>query len=357
MSDLNSSPLESAHLELGARLVPFAGWNMPVQYSSIIEEHTAVREAVGIFDISHMGQFFVSGEGSMEWLNGMLTNDLSKLEVGQGQYSLMLNEQGGVIDDLILYRSGDNDFFLVVNASMIAEDYAWLIARLPEGITLKDDSPQWAGMAIQGPEAQAAFAAAVPGETLPPRNGMATTAAGAIVCRTGYTGEDGFEFFCPADQAVDYWKRFMEAGAKPCGLGARDTLRLEMGFPLNGNDLSPERTPIEAGLGFFCKLDKGDFVGREVLAKQKEEGLQSKLTALKLTKPGPPIRAHYPVQDSKGNVIGELASGALSPSLKAGIGMAYLPIEFSKLGTELQVDVRGRQFPAEVVKKPFYKKA
>lgn len=356
MSELHSSPLESAHLELGARLVPFAGWNMPVQYSSIIEEHHAVRESVGIFDISHMGQFFVSGEDSMEWLNGMLTNDLAKLEIGQGQYSLMLNPKGGVIDDLILYRSGAHDFFLVVNASMIAEDLAWLQQHLPAGVTLTDDSPQWAGMAIQGPQAEATFAAAIPNETLPPRNGMDHTGEGAIVCRTGYTGEDGFEFFCLADQALDYWSRFMAAGAKPCGLGARDTLRLEMGFPLNGNDLSPERTPIEAGLGFFCKLDKGEFIGRDVLAKQKEEGLVTKLTALKLTKPGPPIRAHYPVQDVDGTVIGELASGALSPSLKAGIGMAYLPIAQSKVGTSLQIDVRGRQFPAEVVKKPFYKK-
>lgn len=367
MSELQSSPLESAHLELGARLIPFAGWNMPVQYSSIIDEHKAVREAVGIFDISHMGQFFVSGEGSLEWLNGMLTNDLTMLKIGEGQYSLMLNEKGGVIDDLILYRSGHHDFFLVVNASMIEEDLAWLNRHLPEGITLKNDSAHWAGMAIQGPQAVATFAAAFPNETLPPRNGMDHTSEGAIICRTGYTGEDGFEFFCLANQAVDYWKRFIAAGAKPCGLGARDTLRLEMGFPLNGNDLSAERTPIEAGLGFFCKLDKGDFLGREVLAKQKQEGLQTKLTALKLAKSGPhhdgpssppppPIRAHYPVQDSEGNIIGELTSGALSPTLKAGIGMAYLPIEFSKLGTNLQIDVRGRKFAAEVVKKPFYRK-
>ncbi len=357
MTQLHSTPLESAHLELGARLVAFAGWNMPVQYNSIIDEHTAVREAVGIFDISHMGQLFISGEGSMEWLNRMLTNDLGELEIGQGQYSLMLNEQGGVIDDLILYRCGQDDFFLVVNASMTDEDHAWLNQHKPEAVSLKNDSTQWAGMAIQGPEAEATFARAVPGEIMPSRNSMNRTGEGAIVCRTGYTGEDGFEFFCPADQAVGYWKRFLEAGAKPCGLGARDTLRLEMGFPLNGNDLSADRSPIEAGLGFFCKLDKGDFIGREVLAKQKQEGLQTKLTALRLTKPGPPIRAHYPVQDAKGHTIGELASGALSPSLKAGIGMAYLPIEFSKLGTELQIDVRGRLFPAEVVKKPFYKKS
>jgi len=356
MSELKSSPLETAHLELGARLVPFAGWNMPVQYSSIIDEHHAVREAVGVFDISHMGQFFVSGQGAAEWLNGMFTNDLSTLEIGQGQYSLMLNEQGGVIDDLILYRSGVTDFLLVVNASKIEEDFAWLDQHRPQGIELVDDSAHWAGMAIQGPQAEATFGAALPGETLPPRNGMDHTGDGAIVCRTGYTGEDGFEFFCLADQAVDYWSRFLAAGAKPCGLGARDTLRLEMGYPLNGNDLSPERSPIEAGLGFFCKLDKGDFIGRDVLVRQKEEGTEVKLTALQLTQAGPPIRAHYPVLDAEGQVIGELASGALSPSLKAGIGMAYLPVAHTQLGTPLQVDVRGRQFPAEVVKKPFYKK-
>ncbi|MGB0292475.1 MAG: glycine cleavage system aminomethyltransferase GcvT [Luteolibacter sp.] len=357
MSILNSSPLQSAHLELGARLVPFAGWNMPVQYDSIINEHAAVREAVGIFDISHMGLFFVSGNSSMEWLNGLLTNDVTVLEIGCGQYSMMLNEQGGVIDDLILYRSGAREFLLVVNASMINENFDWMNGRLPESVTLVNDSSKWAGMAIQGPDAIATFATAFPNEKLPPRNGMATTAEGAIVCRTGYTGEDGFEFFCPCDQGVDIWKCFLASGAKPCGLGARDTLRLEMGYPLNGNDLSPQRSPIEAGLGLFCKLDKGDFVGSKVLAKQREEGLQIKLTALKLTTPGPPIRACYPVQDAAGNIIGELSSGALSPSLKVGIGMAYLPLEFSKPGTELQVDVRGRRFPAEVVKKPFYKKS
>jgi aminomethyltransferase len=356
MSDLKHSPLEPAHQALGARLVPFAGWNMPVQYASIIDEHHAVRNKVGIFDISHMGQFIVSGSTAEAWLNGMFTNHIAKLSPGQGQYTLMLNENGGVIDDLIAYRTAGNEFFLVVNASMIDEDFFWLASHQDEQVALRNESDLWAGMAIQGPLAEETFAAVFPDEALPPRNGITTTATGAIVCRTGYTGEDGFEFFCPADDAIAWWDQFLSAGAAPCGLGARDTLRLEMGYPLNGNDLSPARTPIEAGLGFFCDLTKCDFVGRDTLVRQKAEGTSVKLTALQYTEKGPPPRAHYPVTTADGTVIGELASGALSPSLMTGIGMAYLPTEFSKPGTDLHIDVRGRLFPAKVVKKPFYKK-
>jgi aminomethyltransferase len=356
MSDLKRTPLEAAHEALGARLVPFAGWNMPVQYSSIINEHAVVRAKVGIFDISHMGQFLVSGPTAEAWLNRMFTNNIAKLAPGQGQYSLMLNETGGVIDDLIAYRTGENDYFLVVNASMIDEDFFWLAGRQDEHVSLANESDLWAGMAIQGPQAAEVFAKVCPGATLPPRNGIAVLTDGSIACRTGYTGEDGFEFFCANDTAVAYWEKFLAAGAAPCGLGARDTLRLEMGYPLNGNDLSPERTPIEAGLGFFCDLEKGDFIGRETLARQKCDGPAIKLTALQYSDKGPPPRAHYPVTDASCNPIGELTSGALSPSLMTGIGMAYLPTEFSKIGTDLQVDVRGRLFPARVVKKPFYKK-
>jgi aminomethyltransferase len=355
MSDLKRSPLEGAHLALGARLVPFAGWNMPVQYSSIIDEHTAVRTKAGIFDISHMGQFLISGPGAADWLNRLLTNNITKLAPGQGQYTLMLNENGGVIDDLIAYRTGDQEFFLVVNASMIEEDFFWMAGRQDESVVLRNESELWAGMAIQGPLAREVFATVSPGVPLPPRNGIATTAGGAIVCRTGYTGEDGFEFFCPAAEGPAWWEKFIAAGAAPCGLGARDTLRLEMGYPLNGNDLSPERTPIEAGLGFFCDLEKPAFIGRDVLLRQKFEGPALKLTAIQYTAKGAPPRAHYPVADATGEVIGELSSGVLSPSLMAGIGMAYLPASHTKLGTPLQIDVRGRLFPAQVVKKPFYK--
>ena len=355
ISEIKSSPLEAAHVALGAKLVPFAGWNMPVQYTSIIDEHTAVRTACGIFDISHMGQFIVSGPTAAAWLDGLLTNDIAKLGIGEGQYTLMLNENGGVIDDLIAYRSGASEFFLVVNASMIDEDFAWMAARQDASVTLRNESEQWAGMAIQGPDAAAIFAKVFPNETLPPRNGIMSTATGEVVCRTGYTGEDGFEFFSPAADGVAWWDHFITAGAKACGLGARDSLRLEMGYPLNGNDLSPHRTPIEAGLGFFCALEKGDFVGRETLVRQKVDGPALKLTALRYLDKGPPPRAHYPVHSAAGAVLGELASGVLSPSLMTGIGMAYLPAEFSKLGTCLQIEVRGRLFPAEVVKKPFYK--
>ena len=344
-------------MALGAKLVSFAGWNMPVQYTSIIDEHTAVRTKCGIFDISHMGQFIVSGPTAGAWLNGLFTNDIVKLGIGQGQYTLMLNENGGVIDDLIAYRTGETEFFLVVNASMIDEDFFWMAARQSEDVVLRNESPLWAGMAIQGPDAAGIFAKVFPDETLPPRNGIMTTKCGSIVCRTGYTGEDGFEFFSPAAEGIAYWEKFLEAGAKACGLGARDSLRLEMGYPLNGNDLSPERTPIEAGLGFFCDLNKGDFVGREILARQKEDGPAMKLTAIRYLEKGAPPRAHYPVVSADGAVIGELASGVLSPSLMTGIGMAYLPAEFSKIGTSLGIEVRGRVFPAEVVKKPFYKPA
>ena len=329
---------------------------MPVQYASIIAEHTAVRSKAGIFDISHMGQFLVSGPTAEAWLNRMLTNNISKLAPGQGQYTLMLNENGGVIDDLIAYRTGPTEYFLVVNASMIDEDFFWLASHQDEYVILRNESHLWAGMAIQGPLAAAIFATVCPEESLPPRNGITLTATGAIVCRTGYTGEDGFEFFAPAAEGIAWWDQFLAAGAAPCGLGARDSLRLEMGYPLNGNDLSPARSPIEAGLGFFCDLTKPEFIGRDTLVRQKTAGPALKLTAIQYTDKGAPPRAHYPVANDAGEIIGELSSGVLSPSLMTGIGMAYLPAEYSIPGTPLHIEVRGRRFPAQVVKKPFYRK-
>jgi aminomethyltransferase len=341
-------------------MVPFAGWNMPVQYTSIMDEHAAVRTAAGIFDISHMGQFIVSGPGALGWLNRMLANNVAKLEPGQGQYSFLLNENGGVIDDLIVYRTGDDAFFLVVNASMIEEDYFWMAKHQPEDVEFSNESALWAGMAVQGPDSVAVFAKACPGRELPPRNGIVrfpVDGGEAVVCRTGYTGEDGFEFFCSAELGEAWFEKFIASGAKACGLGARDSLRLEMCYPLNGSDLSPERTPIEAGLGFFVDLEKGDFIGRETLAKQKAEGPAQRLVALEYTEKGAPPRSHYPLQDATGQVISELSSGVLSPSLGKGIAMAYVPAALAKPGTDLFVDVRGRQFPAKVVKKPFYKPA
>jgi aminomethyltransferase len=354
ISETKSSPLEAAHQALGARLVPFAGWNMPVQYSSIIDEHNAVRKHCGIFDISHMGEFFVRGSQAGKSLNRLLTNNIEKLEIGHGHYTLMLNEEGGVIDDMIAYRTDEEEYFLVVNASMIDEDFAWMSARLGEFSALSDESASWAGMAIQGPEAVTVFEAVCPGEALPARNQLIRTAAGSIICRTGYTGEDGFEFFCPAAKATAYWERFLLAGARPCGLGARDSLRLEMGYPLNGNDLAKDRTPLEAGLGHFCDLSKAEFIGRDVLVRQKAEGPATRLAAIRYLEKGAPPRAHYPVLSTDGQVLGELASGVLSPSLMTGIAMAYVPAEFAKIGTRLDIEVRGRKFPAQVVKKPFY---
>ncbi len=356
--DIKSTPLESLHVELGGKMVPFAGWNMPVQYTSNMDEHLAVREAVGIFDISHMGQFFLRGEGAEEWLNGILANDVKKLAIGEAQYTFMLNEEGGVIDDLIIYRFGDDQIFLVVNASMIDEDFAWLNKHLADGLELTNESDDWAGMAVQGPDAVDTYAKLFPERELPSRNGIDTWEdAGQrfIVCRTGYTGEDGFELFVSADEGITWFKKFVDAGAKPCGLGARDSLRLEVCYPLNGSDLSPKRTPVQAGLGFFCALDKR-FIGSEVLERQKAEGMKERLVAIKYVGKGAPPRAHYGVFTKDGDAIGELSSGVFSPSLKEGIGMGYLPVEYAKIGTEVDIDVRGRKFPAKVVKKPFYKK-
>lgn len=329
---------------------------MPVQYSSILTEHAAVREKAGVFDISHMGQVFVSGENHLAWLDSLLSNNLSKIAPGEGQYTFMLNPHGGVIDDLIAYRISEHETLLVVNASMIPEDVAWLEKHLQDGIELRNDSDSWAGLAIQGPDSVAIFHKLFPDETLPPRNGIAKTTAGNLLCSTGYTGEEGYEFFCPADQGIAFFEKFIAAGATPCGLGARDTLRLEMCYPLNGNDLSPERSPIEAGLGFFCDLSKPDFIGREKLASQKENGPAERLTAIQLTEKGPPPRPHYSVLNEAGEPLGELSSGALSPTLGIGIAMAYLPAASAKPGTPLLIDVRGRQFKAVTVKKPFLKK-
>ncbi len=356
---LQETPLAAKHVELGGKMVPFAGWNMPVQYTSIMDEHTAVREDCGVFDISHMGQFILRGAGCLDWLNGILSNDTSKLGDGQGQYTFMLNEQGGVIDDLIIYRESAECVFLVVNASKIDEDYAWLSQHLGEGLTLENQSEEWVGLAIQGPNAPAVYEKMVAGRELPPRNGVDRfefEGEELITCRTGYTGEDGFEFFCPASTGPEWLQKVVDCGAKPCGLGARDSLRLEVCYPLNGSDLSPERTPLQAGLGFAVKLDT-DFIGAEKLRDQKENGMDERLVAIQYTGKGAPPRPHYPVCEPGGEAISELCSAVLSPSLKIGIGMAYLPVAKAKIGTPLEIEIRGRRVAAEVVKKPFYKKS
>jgi aminomethyltransferase len=352
---MKQSPLHEQHLALGARLAPFAGWEMPIQYKGIVSEHEAVRRSVGVFDISHMGEIEVTGAGAGEWLNGLVTNDLSVLRDGEGQYTLMLNEAGGVIDDMIAYRVTADRYFLVVNASRIDEDREWMKSHLPGGVTLNDRSEEFGAVAVQGPESISTWGKIAPEMPLPGRNGIVEYEGGVILCRTGYTGEDGFELFAPVDKIADWFTRLIESGAVPCGLGARDTLRLEKGFPLNGSDLDEVHTPLEAGLGFFVKLDKpGGFVGVNPLRSQKEEGLVSRLAAICLNEKAPPLRHGYPVLAGDGTtILGELTSGSLSPGLGLGIGMAYLPTAHSKIGEPVFVSIREKLYPGRIVKKPF----
>lgn len=350
------SPIHETHVAAGARLVDFAGWEMPVQYSGILDEHRAVRERVGIFDISHMGEFFVSGAEACAWLDSLLTNSVAKLAVGEAQYTLMLNERGGVIDDLIVYRTADDAFLLIVNAAKIEEDATWMQAHLLDGVHFENRSGDFAAVAVQGPEAPALFEK-LTGTTLPAeRNRVIETTwrdASVWFVTTGYTGEVGFECVIPVAHGAALWDAIVSLGATPCGLGARDTLRLEMCYPLNGSDLSPDRTPLEAGLGFFVDLGKPDFVGRDVLAAQKENGVQHRLAAIAVTAKSPPIRSHYPVWIGD-TCVGETSSGALSPSLGIGIAMAYLPSESARPGQPVEIEVRGKKYPAEVRKKPLY---
>jgi aminomethyltransferase len=361
------TPLYDEHVRLGAKLIPFGGWLMPVQYSSIMEEHQAVRKSVGVFDISHMGELVATGPRAGEWLNTMLTNNTAKLEVGAGQYTFLLNDAAGIIDDLIVYRIEDEKFLLVVNASRIEDDFAWLRAHLSVsagGLQLADQSAQYAGLAIQGPRIGELFQMLFGSEKpLPARNRIAAFDLGETsiwVARTGYTGEDGIEVFFAAQDAPRVWREVLEKGKslgiRPCGLGARDTLRLEMCYPLNGSDLSPERNPLEAGLGFFVDLTKPNFTGREKLQREKEEGLSRRLVPFRMKGKSPPPRPHYRVFRA-GADAGELTSGTLSPSLNYGIGMAYLTTPAPQPGEEIEIEIRGQKFPAVVEKKPLYKKS
>jgi aminomethyltransferase len=373
-----STPLYDEHLRLGARIVPFAGWLMPVQYTSIIEEHLAVRNNVGVFDISHMGQFIVDGSDGRNWLNRMLTNNVEKLDVGVGQYTFLLNDLGGIIDDLIVYRIDEQKYLLVVNAARADENFAWLQKHLKEGrspihpdgglkatapCNLTSRSGDFGAVAIQGPKTMELFHALFGKDNeLPARNHIVDVpfdTTNVSVARTGYTGEDGIEVFFPAKDAVKFWRAILEQGKplgiKPCGLGARDTLRLEMCYPLNGSDLSPARNPIEAGLGFFVDLAKPEFIGRDALLKTKEVGPREKLVPFRMKEKGPPPRPHYAVFRN-GERIGEVTSGTLSPSLNWGIGMAYVSSAHAKIGTEIDIEIRAQKFPGTVEKKPLYRK-
>jgi aminomethyltransferase len=355
---LKQTPLFQEHEKLGAKMTEFGGWNMPVCYSSIVEEHHAVRNQVGIFDISHMGQIEVSGPGARPWLNRMLSNNVERLAISQGQYSLLLNKAGGVIDDLIVYRRHDYQFWLVVNAAKIDEDFAWMLDSVSGGVAVLNCSSLFGALAVQGP--RSAELMGIFGE-LPPRNhfcDLKIEGSSTMIARTGYTGEDGFELFFPGDLAPFIWNRLLELGKPlglvPCGLGSRDTLRLEACFPLNGSDLTQQRTPLEAGLGVFVDLRKSEFIGREALCAQKESGIKERLSALKATGKSPPFRSHYPVFVGE-EKVGELTSGTQSPTLGVAIGLGYLNVEFTQPGQKVEIEIRGRRYTAGVERKPMYK--
>jgi len=372
---LKRTVLYSAHQQLAAKLIDFGGWEMPVQYTSITDEHLAVRHAAGIFDISHMGEVTVSGAGAEVFLNSVLTNDIRKLAAGQGQYTLMCHPGGGVIDDLYAYQLSEGVYFLIINASRIEADVAWLqaqAAKFSGELKLTDASHQYAAIAVQGPRVKEFINAVIPGASISAKRVAAVTdlkkneiggfkyeKGALLVARTGYTGEDGFEIVGSDEAILHVWNKVLELGPafglKPAGLGARDTLRTEVCYPLYGHELDENTTPIEAGLGFFVSLDKGDFSGRSVLAEQKAGGVKKKLAAFKMTDKSPPPRPHYPIWEN-GVAVGEVVSGTQSPSLHLGIGMGYVPPELAKPDTKIEIEIRGNRFAAVVVPKPIYKK-
>jgi aminomethyltransferase len=347
MQTLLRTPLHERHVAAGARMVPFAGWDMPVQYEGVIQEHRAVRTDAGVFDVSHMGEIEVEGPRAHDLLQSLLSNDLDRIGVGAAQYTLLTNEHGGIIDDLIVYRLDEFRYLLIVNAANREADYEWLKNREHRGSDVRDVSDEYALLAVQGPRAIERLG-------LPPAKSFTFEMADidgieVMVNRTGYTGEDGCELMAMADDAVALWDAVLARGVVPCGLGARDTLRLEVCFPLHGNDITPDTDPISAGLSWACALDT-DFTGVGELRRVKEEGPVRKLVAFVMSERAIP-RQGMPIEGG-----GEVTSGTHSPMLDHGIGLGYVPAELAEPGTELTIDVRGRPRRAEVVKKPIYKR-
>jgi aminomethyltransferase len=344
---LKRTPLYERHVALGARMVPFAGWEMPVQYEGVIPEHRAVRSDCGAFDVSHMGQIHVDGPSAQEFLQEMLSNDVDRIGDGEAQYTLLTNESGGIVDDLIVYRFAHGQFLLVVNASNRQTDYEWLKEREPRGCEVRDASDEYALVAVQGPRSL---------ERLELPEAPAFTHSMAeldgievLVCRTGYTGEVGVELCCAEDDATSLWGAVLARGAVPCGLGARDTLRLEVCYPLHGNDITPETDPISAGVGWACKLEK-NFTGVEALRRIRDQGPAERLVAFVMEEKAIP-RQGMPIEGG-----GRVTSGTHSPMLDRGIGMGYVPAAQASPDSELVVDVRGKLRRARVVKKPIYRK-
>jgi aminomethyltransferase len=344
---LQQTPLHDRHVALGARMVPFAGWEMPVQYEGVIQEHRAVRADAGVFDVSHMGEIEVEGPRALELLQSLLSNDLDRLEPGKAQYTLLTNERGGIIDDLIAYQLEACRYLLVVNASNRDADFRWIKEREVSGSDVRDISDEYGLLAVQGPNAIAKL-----GLPLAPAFTFAESEVDGIevmVNRTGYTGEDGCELLCMAEDAGALWDAILARGVTPCGLGARDTLRLEACFPLHGNDISPETDPISAGLGWTCALAK-EFTGVEVLRAIKEQGPEQKLVAFVMEEKAIP-RQGMPIEGG-----GAVTSGSHSPMLDVGIGMGYVPSAQAAPDTKLTIDVRGKPRTARVVKRPIYKR-
>jgi aminomethyltransferase len=353
------TPLYETHVRAGARLVEFAGWEMPVQYAGILAEHEAVRTRVGLFDVSHMGEVVFRGPRALEALNRVFTNDLSKIADGQAQYGCLCRESGGIVDDVVVYRRSAEDLLVCVNAGNRAKDFEWLAGHAG-GADVKDESDDWAQLALQGPLAAQLLQRLAKVDLSQLRSYRFTSGEVAgvacLVARTGYTGEDGFELFCPAADGPRLWSALVEAGGPerivPCGLGARDSLRLEMAYRLYGSDMDDSTTPLEAGLAWVVKLDKGDFVGRDALRRQREQGVARKLVGFTLTDAGIPRHGYPVLQD--GRKVGEVTSGTRSPTLEIPIGLAYVPTALAAEGSSFAVEIRGRAAAARVVKTPFY---
>ena len=356
-TELKLTPLDAEHDALGAKMVPFAGYRMPVTYAGLTEEHHAVRQRVGMFDVSHMGEFIVQGPQALDLIQWITTNDAAKLVDGQVQYSCMPNGEGGIVDDLLVYRFNAESFMLVVNASNLEKDWAWITGQNRFDATVEDRSEQFALIAVQGPEATAAVAPHFKGTQAPGDLKYYTFTEGTfggvptICSATGYTGAGGYELYVPTEQAVVVWKALLEAGVPPCGLGARDTLRLEAGFCLYGNDIDDTTSPIAAGLGWITKFTK-DFVDRERFEAEKANGSEQRLRGLVITERGIP-RQGYAVEDAAGDVIGRVTSGTMSPTLGHAIGLAYLAGENAQLGSTVYVRIRNKTIPAQVVRPGF----
>lgn len=360
---LKTTALTDVHISLGAKMVPFAGYNMPVQYTNLNQEHLQVRNSVGVFDVSHMGEFYLKGEKALDLLQKVTSNDVSKLTDGKVQYSCLPNNTGGIVDDLLVYRYAADEYYLVVNASNIEKDWNWISSHNNYGVEMQNLSDQYSLLAVQGPNAIKTIQKHTDVnlsemEYYTFKLGTVAGIENVIISNTGYTGAGGFELYVMNDDAHKLWNAVFEAGKEfgiiPCGLGCRDTLRLEMGFCLYGNDIDDTTSPIEAGLGWITKFTK-DFISSDYHKRLKEEGVNRKLVGFEMIDRGIP-RQHYPIQDAAGNTIGEVTSGTQSPSLNKAIGMGYVKTEFSKPGTEIFVNIRDKAIKAQVTKIPFLQK-